>query len=136
MPGLELLIRLSRRVANDRQLCLSEISRSHAEAEAAVASHESGLVAECQVAATDLDALATFGGWASDAARRGKALQRRRSDLAGLELVAQGELREAFADLKRLELALEAAREAVAYASRRRADLIADERAQLRRSAD
>jgi hypothetical protein len=136
MRGLELLIRLSRRVAEERQLSLSQISRACVEAEAAIVAHENGLTAECEIAATDLDALAAFSGWARDAARRANELQRRRSDLAVSELAAQGALREAFIDLKGLELALDAARETAAYASRRRADLAADEREQIRRNTE
>jgi hypothetical protein len=134
MPGLELLIRLSRRVTEERQISLSEVSRAHAEAVCAIVTHQDGLIAECEVAATDLDALAAFGSWARDASRRGSALQRRRSDLARSELAARDALREAFIDLKGLELALEAARESAACMARRRSELAADEREQIRRN--
>lgn len=136
MADLPLLIRLSRRAAEEQQLRLNQISQAHAEAAAAVVEHENGVAAECEVAATDLNALAVFARWASDAARRGGALQQRRSDLASSEVAAHGALHEAFVGLKRLELAFGAARDSAAYASRRRADVAADDREQIRRRAE
>jgi hypothetical protein len=136
MAGLALLIRLSRRVAEERQISLSQVTQAHAEAVAAAAEHETGVAAECQIATNDLDALAALGRWASEAARRGKALHRRRSDLAHSEVAARGALHDAFIDLKRLELVLDAALETAACATRRRADLAADEHEQIRRAAE
>lgn len=136
MAGLALLIRLSRQVAEERQINLSQVTQAHAEAVAATVEHEMGVAAECRIAADDLDALAALGRWASEAARRGKALHRRRSDLANSEAAARGALHDAFIDMKRLELVLDAALETAACTSRRRADLAADEREQIRRGAE
>jgi hypothetical protein len=133
MAGLALLIRLSRQVAEERQISLGQVTQAHAEAVAATVEHEMGVAAECQIAANDLDALAALGRWASEAARRGKVLQRRRSDLAHSEVAARGALHDAFIDLKRLELVLDTVQETAACTSRRRADLLADEREQIRR---
>ncbi len=136
MAGLDLLIRLSRRAAEEQQLSLSRISQAHAEASAAMVAHDNGVAVECEIAANDLDALAAFGQWASDTVRRRNALRQRRAELARSELAAQGALHEAFIDVKRLELAFDAVGETAAYASRRRADLAADEREVIRRNVD
>jgi hypothetical protein len=133
MASLALLIRLSRQVAEERQANLSLATQAHAEAVAATVEHEKGMAAECEAAANDLDAHAALGRWASEAARRGKALQRRRSDLAHSEVAARGALHDAFIDLKRLELVLDAALDTAASTTRRRADVVADEREQIRR---
>jgi hypothetical protein len=136
MADLSLLIRLSRRAAEEQQLRLNQISQAHAQATAAVREHEDDIAAECEVAASDLHALAVFARWASDAGRRGGVLQQRRADLASSEVAAHGALHEAFIDMKRLELAFNAARDTAAYASRRRADVAADDREQIRRRAE
>jgi hypothetical protein len=134
MAGLALLIDLSRRAAEERQFNLSQASHAHAQAVAAVEEHENGVRAECQAASLDLDALAAFGRWAADIARRRAALHQRRSDLAHSELAAQGALHDAFIDLKRLELAFDATQDTADSAARRRTDAAADEREQIRRS--
>jgi hypothetical protein len=136
MYGLDLLIRLSRRTVEERQVTLAQASQAHAEAVAAIQAHEDGIAAECLVAANDIDALAAFANWSASARRRGNALQQRRSDLAHSENAAQGALHEAFIDLKRLELALDTALETAAAATRKRADAAADELQIIRRSAE
>ncbi|PPQ27760.1 hypothetical protein [Rhodopila globiformis] len=135
MSGLDLLIRLSRRTVEERQVTLARASQAHAEAVAAIQAHEEGIAAESLAAANDIDALAAFANWSASAARRGNALQQRRSDLARSEHAAQGALHEAFIDLKRLELALDAALETAAAATQKRADAAADELQIIRRNA-
>jgi hypothetical protein len=136
MSGLKLLVRLSRRTVEERQVALAQISQAHAEAMAAVQAHEDGVVAKSRLAANDIDALAAFAGWAASASRRGDALRQRRGDLARSEFAAQGALRDAFIDLKRLELALDAALETAAAATQKRADAAADETQMIRRAAE
>src|SRR5689334_9427410 len=136
MSTLSLLVRLSHRTVEERQLALAQISQAHAEATAAVQAHEDGIMAESHIAANDMDALATFAGWAANASRRGEALRRHRGDLARSEAEAQSALHDAFIDLKRLELALDAALETAAAAAQRRADVAADETQIIRRAAE
>jgi hypothetical protein len=127
MSSLDLLIRLSRRTVEERQVTLSQIGRAHAEAVEAVQAHDNQVTTECRIVATDPAAHAMFGQWAAGARRRGTALRQRCADLARAEQAAQDALQDAFTDLKRLELALEAARESAAFAARRRAEAAAEE---------
>jgi hypothetical protein len=135
MSGLNLLIHLSRRSVEERQVTLAQISQAHAEAVAAVQAHEDDVAAECLAAADDIDTLAAFAAWSASASRRRDVLQQRRSDLAHSERTAQGALHEAFIDLKRLELALDAALETAATAAQKRAEAAADESHIIRRTA-
>ncbi|OYV41003.1 MAG: hypothetical protein B7Z80_03005 [Rhodospirillales bacterium 20-64-7] len=117
-------------------MALAQVRQAHVEAAAAVQAHEAGMTAECHFAGKDLDALATFTTWASNAARFGNTLRQRRADLARSEDAAHGALHEAFVGLKRLELALEGSVRAASAASRRRADAAAEERQQIRSAAE
>ncbi len=134
MASLELLIRLARRTTEEHQVELADLGRAHAAAEAAIVTHDDGVAAESLLAGADLDALAAFSAWGPVAARQGAQLRLRLGDIARAEIAAQDRLRQAFVEMKRLEIAQAAAADTQQRSDQRKADATADDREQMRRS--
>lgn len=136
MRRVDLLIRLAQQTTDECRLDLGGIGRAQNEVEAQLAAHDRRLIAESALAASHAEELATFGTWASHAARTRTVLQDRSAELDRAEDNAREALREAFAATKRLELARDATLRQDRRTGARRADFRADEQASIRRLAE
>lgn len=134
MAKLDLLIRMSRQVTEERQLHLSDAAQAHSDAAAAVAAHDANIVDEYSTAAADPIAAAAFGNWVRIARQQARALRQRQDAMARSEAAAHLALQEAFIEQKRFELAQDIAIDAADLKARRLADRAADERERIRRN--
>ncbi|WBV45529.1 hypothetical protein [Pseudoroseomonas cervicalis] len=132
MDGLPLLIRLARQQADARRIALAAAERAHLAERARLDAHDAATAQETERARGDATEMALWSAWIARAARQRGQL------LAGLRRAAQAEaaerdgLREDFAQLKRLEIALRQKQDAARRAGARRAERLAEE-AELRR---
>lgn len=132
MDGLPLLIRLARQQADSRRVAVAAAERARLEEAARLAAHDTATARETEGARGDAEGMALWSAWFRRAGRQRGRL------LAGLHQAAQAEeaerdaLREDFAHLKRLEIALDQKQEAARRAALRRAEQQAEE-AELRR---
>lgn len=136
MAKLDLLIRMSRQVTDERQLHLSEAAQAHVDATAALAAHDARIVDEYSIAAADPIAAAGFGNWVRMARHQARLLRQRQDAMARSEAAAHSALQEAFIDQKRFELAQDLAIETADLKSRRIADRAADEHERIRRGRE
>ena len=134
MAGLGLLIRIARQAIDEKRVDLGHIGRARAEADAELAAHEQGLAAESGIASTSPELMADFSAWVARTAYHSARLKQRCSDLARIEDAAQDALREAFTDMKRLELARDSTARDEQREASRRADAQADEQERGRSS--
>jgi hypothetical protein len=127
MRGLRLLVRLAQRKTDECRGSLVEASLAKADADAALVAHHNGIASEGRVAVYDPAMLATLGAWCRHAARAHAQLQARKNELDHSEAAARDALRSAFIDLKRLEMAQEAAVRRERTTAIRRVEIRADE---------
>lgn len=129
MRGLPLLIQLAQRATDEQCSELGRVAAEREAAEAARASHEAGMEREMELATTDPVAMMALASWRTHAARVRSGLAAQEAQTARREDDARDALRSAFVDLKRLEMAQDAAARAARMAAMRRADLRAEEQA-------
>jgi len=102
--GIHLLIQLAQRQMDERRVELQHAASACAESDAAIVDHEQRVANEARSAATDTATLITLGAWTRHASNVRSDLRARHAELRGDEAAARDHLRDAFVDLKRLEL--------------------------------
>lgn len=132
MARLALLIRLSRRDLDERRAELARSEQAVAQAERHLSSHDGQVMQEAALARESIDGMAAFGPWARRAAGQRHGLVNRIAEAQALEAAAREAMREAFAALKRLELADEAARRTAKRDAARRDERRAEEQVTLK----
>lgn len=135
MRGLPLLIQLAQRATDEQCSELGRVAAEREAAEAALTSHAAGMEREMEVAADDPVAMMALASWRTHAVRVRTGLAQHEAETARREDDARDALRSAFVDLKRLEMAKDAAARAARIAAMRRADLRAEEQAGALRTA-
>lgn len=134
MRGLPILIRLARQRADERRAILAEAERQTLLAAEMLAGHEAHLRREAERARGQAEEMARWSDWSRVAAGRQRQLQRAVATLQAQEEQIRDALREDFAEIKRLEIARDAAAEAARRHAARRAERAAED-AELRRAA-
>jgi len=109
LQSLGSLVKLARRGVDERRAELSRIEQALAEAAQLVAGHDARAAAEMEAARQDLAAMTAYPAWSAQAMRQREQLELRCQQLETAGEAAREALREAFAELKRLELAQQAA---------------------------
>jgi tRNA1(Val) A37 N6-methylase TrmN6 len=132
MSGLATLIRLSRRHADEKRVALADAERQTLLASEALREHDATNTRETERARGHAEDMALWSDWA-------RVSLRQRGQLAmvvGMLQKQEAELREAlrdnFAEIKRLEIALETAEAAANRKAQRKAEQAAED-AELRR---
>ncbi|WP_419900178.1 hypothetical protein [Roseomonas sp. USHLN139] len=127
-----MLIRLARQEADARRVALAAAERDRLAQEAAIAAQDALLASETQRARGDAAEMALWSVWlrAAERQRRRLTLELRRRAMA--EEALREELRDNFAHLKRLELALEQHQRADKLAAARKAEQRAEELERLK----
>ncbi len=131
--GIHLLIQLAQRQMDERRVELQQAASACADADAAIADHEARVTRESLSAATDGATLITLGAWTRHAGEVRAGLRARHAELRSDEAAARDHLRDAFVDLKRLELAKDQAVRNARLLSVRHADRAADDQQTLLR---
>jgi flagellar export protein FliJ len=103
MRGLPLLIKLARNGADERRCELGRIMSAHAQAQAALSAHDDFAAHEARVAASGVEARAAYADWLTTARRRRATLAERQAELGRTEDAARTALREAVAEMKKLD---------------------------------
>jgi len=127
MRGLDTLVELARRNADEHRAALARIGGAKANADAAQATHEEQQANEARVAVNDPAILATLDAWSRHDRRVGQALSARCAELGRREESARDELRSAYVDMKRLQIARDSARQRERAAASQRAEVRAAE---------
>jgi len=109
MRGLATLIRLSRRQADEKRVALAEAERQTLLGTEALAKHDAMARQETEHARGQAEDMALWTTWAHIHTRQRRQLAWAVGQLQQQEAVARDALRENFAEIKRLEIALEAA---------------------------
>jgi prefoldin subunit 5 len=135
MKGVAQIIRLAQHELEERRSDLGSINRAQMETETAIGALDETVTRESGIAMADPAAIASFGAWAGQAAQGRSRLQSRFEELDASAHAARDSLREAAAQMRRLEIALDTERAKARRLSARRADVRADER-ELARHAD
>jgi len=131
--GIHLLIQLAQRQMDERRVDLQQATSACMDADAAIADHEASVDKEVRSAQTDTATLITLGAWTRHASEVRSGLHARHAELRGDEAAARDLLRDAFVDLKRLELAQDQAARNARLLSARHADRAADDQQTLMR---
>ena len=124
---LRLLIRLARQEMDERRFEMVQAVASRAEAEAALDTHAEQFARETQAPANDPVALMTFGAWRRHAIDVRNGLRAQRDIRVDEEAAALESVREAFTDLKRLEVARDQVQRDARLQAVRHADRMADD---------
>ena len=125
--GLRLLIRLARQDMDERRVEMVQAVAARAEADAALVTHAEQFERESQAPANDPVALMTFGAWRRHALDVRNGLRAQRDLCVGEEAAALESVREAFTDLKRLEVAQDQVQRDARLHAVRQADRMADD---------
>ena len=128
MRGVSMLVRLAQHDLEERRSDLGCISRARADTESEIGAHDETLTTEATIAMADPASLASFSAWASQSARGRARLQNRFAELDAGASAAQESLRDAAAQVRRLELVVETVGAKARRLSVRQADAKADER--------
>jgi len=105
MRSLDVLIQLAQREADMRRGLLAEAALAKTDADAALIDYDTYFAGEMRLGADDPVVMASAGAWAGHARRARIALDARRRGAERDESAARDDLRSAFIDLKRLEVA-------------------------------
>ncbi len=130
MRGLPTLIRLTHRRADEQRVALAEAERQSALARKELALHEQAYQAEKDRARGDASEMASWSEWSRFHTRQRQPL---RHAIALLQRQEEA-LRDTFAEIKRLEIALDTANQQAQRIARRKAEQAAED-AELRRYA-
>jgi hypothetical protein len=128
MRGVSLLVRLAQHDLEERRSDLGCISRARADTESEIDAHDATVTTEANIAMTDPASMALFSAWASQSARGRARLQDRFAELDAGASAARESLRDAAAQVRRFELAVETVTAKARRVSTRQADAKADER--------
>jgi hypothetical protein len=109
LQSLGSLVKLARRGVDERRTELSRIEQALAEVAQLVVQHDARAEAERKAAREDLAAMTVYPAWSAQAMRQRAQLMVRYQQLEMASEAAREALREGFAELKRLELAQQAA---------------------------
>lgn len=132
MRGLPLLIRMARQRADERRVILVEAESQTRLAAEVLAGQETHLRRETERARGEPEAMAMWSDWSRVAAGRQRHLRQALTALQAQEEQIRDCLREDFAEIKRLEIARDAAAKAARREAGRRAERTAED-AELRR---
>jgi hypothetical protein len=135
MRGVPTLIRLARQEVDERRSDLVRIAAARASAAEALDTHDAEAAREAAVSMTSALELAAFSAWARQATRARARLQQRFAELGRSEATARESLRDAIAQMKRLDIVLESAEAARREIATQRAGMRADERETARHTA-
>ncbi len=135
MRGLPTLIRLAQQEVDERRSDLVRIVAARASAAAALDTHDAEAAREANLSMTNALELAAFSTWARQATRARARLQQRFAELGRTETTGREALRDAIAQMKRLQSVWESAETATRQIATRRADIRADEREIARHTA-
>jgi hypothetical protein len=122
MRGVQLLVELAQRATDECRGSLAHISLAKADADAALILHEERVARESRIAAEDPAIIGSLDAWSNHTAQTRALLRNRKTELDRSESAGRDALRAAFADLKRLETARDAAKRLERIAAMRRAD--------------
>ncbi len=125
--GLRLLIRLARQEMDERRVEMVQAVAARAEADATLVTHAEQFERESQAPANDPVALMTFGAWRRHALDVRNGLRAQRDMCVGEEAAALESVREAFTDLKRLEVEQDQVQRDARLHAVRQADRMADD---------
>lgn len=132
MQGLPILIRLARQRADERRVALAAAERQTQMADGILAAHEAHVVQETERARGRPEEMAIWSKWSHVAAGRGRQLLQAVTRLRRQEEELRDALRDDFTEIKRLEIARDAAAEEVRRQATRRAERAAED-VELRR---
>ncbi len=135
MRGVPTLIRLAQHDVDEQRSDLGRIIRARADAEAALDTHDAEAAREANLPMTDTPMLAAYSAWVRQATRARARLQQRFAELDRTETAARESLRDAIAQVKRLQNVLTSREAATRQSAMHRADLRADEREVARHAA-
>ncbi|WP_237182525.1 hypothetical protein [Roseomonas marmotae] len=135
MKGLPILIRLARQRADDRRTALAEAGRQVAATEEALAAQDQAFTQETEQARGRAEEMALWSAWSPMASGRRRQMLHAASLLRTQEDTLRAALREDFAEIKRLELARDAAALATRRQAARRAEVAAEEEESQRHRA-
>lgn len=127
LRSVRILLRLARRAADERQAALAEAIRVRDAALAAMTAHTEAVARERAGLVDALQAWQDWAAWATLSERRGRDLTAVLRQAEALEDGARSALREALAELRRLEIVQETAEQAERRAAARRAEAEAEE---------
>jgi hypothetical protein len=133
MKGVALLLRLAQYELEDRRSDLGLINQAQIRTETAIGELDATVTREANIALADPAAIAAFGAWSVLAAKGRTQLRNRFEELDITAHAARDNLRESAAQLRRLEIVLEAERATARRAATQQADARADERELARR---
>lgn len=133
MQGLPVLIRLARQRADERRIALAAAEQARIAAETEIARHEAGMAAETARLGADPESLGPWTLWMRQARQRRGRMLAALAPLLAEEEGLRAALRQDFAEIKRLELALAARDEAAARKAARKQEQRMEEAALLRR---
>jgi hypothetical protein len=132
MRGLATLIRLSRRQADEKRVALAEAERQTLLGTEALAKHDTVARQETEQARGQAEDMALWTQWAQVHTRQRRQLAWAVGQLQKQEAAARDALRDNFAEIKRLEIALETAEKAAMRKAQRKKEQEAED-AELRR---
>ena len=135
MRGVTTLIRLAQFEVDEQRSDLGRIVQARADAEAALDTHDATAEREANVPLSDARDLAAFSAWMRQATRARAKLKQRFSELDSTENAARESLRDAIAQVKRLQTVMETAQSAARRVGLHHAQTRADERESIRHSA-
>ena len=104
---MPILLRLAQRSSEERCAVLSRSQQDRLNAEAELAAYDRAVAAEDATASVQIAAMGDWATWMTAAARRRQDLTTGLARLEAREAEAREAVREALADTRRLELALE-----------------------------
>jgi hypothetical protein len=132
MRGLATLIRLSRRQADEKRIALAEAERQTLLGTEALAKHDAVAKRETEQARGQAEDMALWTQWAQVNTRQRHQLAWAVGQLQRQEAAARDALRDNFAEIKRLEIALDAAEATARRDAQRKKEQEAED-AELRR---
>jgi Ni/Co efflux regulator RcnB len=132
MKWLPILIRLARRRADDRRIALAEAERQSSIAADAMAEHQQATSRETERARGKPEEMRLWSDWSRVAAGDSQRLALATDMLLRQEEALRALLRDDFADIKRLEIALAAFEQSARRQALRKTEQAAEE-AELRR---
>lgn len=132
MRGLTTLVRLAQFEVDEQRSDLGRIVRARADAEAALGTHDAEAAREASISMADVRDFAAFSAWARHAARTRAKLQQRFAELDRTETAARESLRDAVAQMKRLQTVEDTAQAAARQIGVNRAQTRAEEREMMR----
>lgn len=134
MKGVPLLLRMAQSELKERRSDLGFINRAQSETETAIAAHDATVMRETRIALDDPAAIPAFGRWSGHAAGNRTKLQSRYQDLETSAHTTRERVRDAVAQVRRLEIVLDTQRAKARRLAARRAEARTDERELARRT--